>query len=62
MKRKILLIIGVLFLLIGLDSWAEEEDVSDEKYYNIGEIIVTATKTEIHQGEVGQFHYRHYCR
>ncbi len=53
MKRKILLIIGVLFLLIGLDSWAEEEDVSDEKYYNIGEIIVTATKTEIHQGEVG---------
>ncbi len=52
MKRKVLLIIGVLFLVTGPDSWAEEEDISDVTH-TLGEIIVTATKTEIYPGEVG---------
>jgi Outer membrane cobalamin receptor protein len=39
-------------LVAVIDSWAEEEEISIATH-TLGEIIVTATKTEIYPGEVG---------
>jgi len=52
MKRKILILMGVLFLATAIDGLAAEEEVSDGKY-NLGEVIVTATKTKGYQVEIG---------
>ena len=52
MKRKFLILIGALFLLTAIDSRAEEQNVSDKKY-NLGEVLVSATKTEGYQAETG---------
>jgi vitamin B12 transporter len=52
MGRKILIVMGMLILTRGINSWAEEERRPAAKY-NLGEVIVTATKTEQYQAEVG---------
>lgn len=43
---------GILFLLTGNHGWAEEKETPAVKY-NLGEVVVTATKTEGYQAETG---------
>ncbi len=43
---------GLFVLVVANNSWAEEKKESSTKY-NLGEVIVTATKTEQYQAEVG---------
>lgn len=52
MNRKMLILMGTLILLTANQVWAEEKNDSSAKY-NLGEVIVTATKSEIYQAEVG---------
>ncbi len=52
MGKKILILIGTMVLLITNYLWAEERKETSIKY-DLGEIIVTATKTEGYQAEVG---------
>ena len=52
MKRKILVLMGTLILIMTVNGWTEEEKKSQVKY-NLGEVIVTATKTEVYQAETG---------
>ena len=48
MKRIILILMGIIFLGITCPGWAETEE-----RYDLGKIIVTATKTEVRQAEIG---------
>ncbi len=52
MKKKILVLVGMLILLTTNPIWAEAEEKLIAKY-DLGEVIVTATKTEQYQAEVG---------
>lgn len=52
MRKKILVLIGIFVLVTTSKIWAEEKRQSSAKY-NLGEVIVTATKTEIYQAQVG---------
>lgn len=52
MKKKILILIGTLVLLTTNCVWAEEKKETGTKY-DLGEVIVTATKTEGYQAETG---------
>ncbi|UCD15061.1 MAG: TonB-dependent receptor [Candidatus Omnitrophota bacterium] len=52
MKKKILILMGTLVLLTPNHIWAQEKKESSAKY-DLGEVIVTATKTEQYQAEVG---------
>ncbi|MCK4859669.1 MAG: TonB-dependent receptor [Candidatus Omnitrophica bacterium] len=52
MKKKILVLVGILILLTTNRIWAEAEEKLIAKY-DLGEVIVTATKTEQYQAEVG---------
>lgn len=52
MQKKIFILMSILFLMTAIDGWAEEEDVSNGGY-NLGEVLVTATKTESYQAETG---------
>jgi len=50
MKKIILILPGILLSAISNYSWAEERDVAG---YELEKIIVTATKTEAYQSEIG---------
>ncbi len=52
MKRKILFLTGLLFLVMTINGWAGEETASGARY-DLGEVLVTATKTDGYQGETG---------
>ncbi|MEK7308709.1 MAG: TonB-dependent receptor [Nitrospirota bacterium] len=52
MRKKILILTGILVLLTSNHVWAEEKKKSSVKY-DLGEVIVSATKTETYQAEVG---------
>ncbi|UCB57242.1 MAG: TonB-dependent receptor [Candidatus Omnitrophota bacterium] len=52
MKRKITILIGMLVLLKANCIWAEEKTSSSAEY-NLGEVLVSATKVKSHQAEVG---------
>ena len=52
MRKKILILIGTLILLTTNHVWAEEKKEASAKY-NLGEVLVTATKTEEYQAETG---------
>lgn len=52
MRKKDLVLMGILFLLTGNHGWAEEKEKPAVKY-NLGEVVVTATKTEGYQAESG---------
>ena len=43
---------GMLIFIMTVNGWTEEEKKSQVKY-NLGEVIVTATKTEVYQAETG---------
>jgi len=50
MKKIILILLGILLLVIPNYSWAEEKDIAA---YELEKIIVTATKTEAYQAQIG---------
>lgn len=52
MKRKILVFVVLMIMLVSGQVWAEEEKETVVKY-DLGNVIVSATKTETYQGEVG---------
>ena len=52
MRKKILVLMGALVLLMVNTIWAGEEKTTAAKY-NLGEVVITATKTEQYQAEVG---------
>ncbi|MFH1245807.1 MAG: TonB-dependent receptor, partial [Candidatus Omnitrophota bacterium] len=52
MRKNILVLTGWLILSTALYSWAEEEGKSVVQY-NLGEVVVTATKTEGYQSQTG---------
>ena len=52
MKRKIFIFMIVLFLTTTINGWAEEEKGFGTSY-NLGEVIVSATRTQEYQAEVG---------
>ncbi|MCK4249428.1 MAG: TonB-dependent receptor [Candidatus Omnitrophica bacterium] len=52
MKKKIVILTGMLVLAVSVNSWAEQENKSAQEY-DLGEVIVSATKTKQYQAEVG---------
>lgn len=52
MRKRILGFVAVIILVAVNRTWAEEEQDAATKY-NLGNVIVSATKTEIYQAEVG---------
>lgn len=51
MKSKVVIFIVLMLLSVSSRSWAEEG--MDTKKYNLGNVIVSATKTETYQAEIG---------
>lgn len=52
MKRKILVFVVFVYILVSGHAWAEEK-INETANYDLGNIIVSATKTETYQGEIG---------
>jgi vitamin B12 transporter len=51
MRKKVLVLIGTLVLLTVNYVWAEEK--KETNTYDLGKIIITATKTEVYQAQTG---------
>ncbi len=52
MEKRIVILVMVIMMLMNCDSFAQGGEKTRKKY-DIGEVIVTATKTETYQSEVG---------
>ena len=52
MNRKILILMVILLLLTAIDSLAEDKKISYDEY-DLDEVTVTATKTEVYRHETG---------
>ncbi|MCK5708242.1 MAG: TonB-dependent receptor [Candidatus Aureabacteria bacterium] len=53
MKKKKLLLLVVFVFISLFDAYTDEENIYGKTNYKIGEIVVTATKTEQYQSEIG---------